>query len=60
MPALTNARHERFAKERALGNTLTDAWESAAGRRSTAYAFRVGKRPEVAARIGELQGRTRG
>jgi phage terminase small subunit len=55
MSALTNVRHERLAQERALGKSLTEAWEIASGRRSIGYASRLAKRPEVAARIAELE-----
>jgi phage terminase small subunit len=57
MPALENAKHERLAQERAVGKSLTDAWEIASGRRNIGYASRVGKRPDVAARITELRAR---
>jgi phage terminase small subunit len=55
MPALRNSRHERLAQERALGRTLTDAWEVASGKRNVASASGVGRRPDVAARIAELR-----
>jgi phage terminase small subunit len=55
MPALRNAKHERLAQARFAGKNLTDAWEAASGKRSSAYASSVCKRPDVAARLAELE-----
>ncbi len=55
MAALSNARHERFAQERALGKTGAAAWKIASGTQSVAYASAVGKRPDVARRVAELK-----
>ncbi len=55
MPALRNARHERFAQGWLEGKTLTQAWENVSGKRSLGYASRLGKRPEVRARLQELR-----
>lgn len=38
MPVLRNARHERFARERALEVTQAEAWEIASGKRCRRYA----------------------
>lgn len=55
MPPLNNPRHEQFAQTRAGGATLVDAYEAAGFARHAGRAWTLGKRPEVAARIRELQ-----
>jgi phage terminase small subunit len=54
MPALSDLRHERFARERARGKTLVGAWMLASGMRDRSQASRLGRRPEVAERVREL------
>jgi hypothetical protein len=53
MPLLKNKRHERFARERACGKNVIDAWEITSGGR-TSYCWKVTQRPDVKARIAEL------
>ena len=63
MPVLTNPRHERFAQGVAKGRSQGEAYvyagysKQAAGNDTRANATRIAKRPEVAARIVELQER---
>jgi hypothetical protein len=55
MPKLQNDSHEAFARARALGARLEDAYEDAGYVASCAHASRLAARPEVAARIAELR-----
>jgi phage terminase small subunit len=59
MPLLQNNRHERFAQERVAGKNIIDAWQIASGTRTGNYSWKVGKRPDVEARIAELRGEQR-
>jgi len=54
MPDLTNRRHEWFARGRASGWRLEDAYECAGYVPDRGHACRLAARPEVAARINEL------
>ncbi|MBA3811543.1 MAG: hypothetical protein H0X27_07860 [Caulobacteraceae bacterium] len=55
MPVLQNFRHEAFAKARAAGARLQDAYEDAGFVSSVAHACRLASQPEVAERIAELR-----
>jgi len=55
MPVLENSRHEAFAYLRAQGERLEDAYEDAGFASGHGHASRLARRPEVAARIVELQ-----
>ncbi len=55
MPVLQNPRHEAFAKARAGGVCLQDAYEDAGFVSSAAHASRLASQPEVAERIAELR-----
>ena len=55
MPILQNPRHEAFAKARAGGVRLEDAYEDAGFVASSAHASRLAGQPEVAERIAELR-----
>jgi hypothetical protein len=55
MPALENPRYEAFAKARARGARLDDAYEDAGFVLSKGHASRLARRPEVADRIAELR-----
>jgi hypothetical protein len=55
MPALLNPRHESFAKARAKGARLEDAYEEAGFAPDRGHASRLAARPEVAGRIAELR-----
>lgn len=57
MPALTNARHERFAQELAKGQTPESAYEAAGFRPARQNAHRLMTNDDVAARVAELQER---
>jgi hypothetical protein len=54
MPDLTNRRHEWFARGRASGMRLEDAYEGACYVPDRGHACRLAARPEVASRINEL------
>jgi hypothetical protein len=60
MPFLDNPRHEIFAKARAKGVTLDDAYELAGFATIRGHSSRVAQRPDVAARIAELRLATAG
>ena len=55
MPALQNPQHEIFAKARAGGATLHDAFENAGYPPDRSHAYRLAKREDVAARIAALR-----
>ena len=55
MPILQDLRREAFAKARAGGARLEDAYEDAGFEPDRAHACRLAKLPEVAARIAELR-----
>ncbi len=55
MPPLENARHEAFAKARAGGARLEDAYEDAGFAPDRGHACRLAQRPEVAERVAELR-----
>lgn len=57
MPVLKNARHERFAQERAKGATADAAYVAAGHKRHDGNAARMAKYPKIVARIAELQAR---
>lgn len=54
MPALSNARHERFAQEIAKGNNQTEAYERAGYTRDETAASRLSRNVKVQARVAEL------
>ena len=54
MPDLANRRHEWFARGRANGWRLEDAYECAGYVPDRGHACRLAARPEVASRINEL------
>lgn len=56
MPALTNPSHEKFALLVAADRSASDAYAMAGFRPDTSNATKLMKRPEVAARVSELQG----
>ena len=56
MPTLRNPRQEAFARARADGALLDDAYEAAGFAPGNRHASRLAGRPEVAARIDELLG----
>jgi hypothetical protein len=55
MPDLENLRHEWFARARANGYRLEDAYECAGYVPDRGHACRLAARPEVASRINELR-----
>lgn len=55
MPALKNPRHEKVAQLRAEGVNQTDAHERIYGKRSKAVAHRMCQRPDIIARVTEIQ-----
>jgi len=55
MPTLHNPQHEAFAQARAKGAGLQDAFEDAGFPPGRSHACRLGKRDDVAARVGELR-----
>ena len=60
MPFLDTPRHEIFAKARAKGVTLDDAYELAGFASVRGHSSRLAQRPDVAARIAELRLATAG
>lgn len=58
MPPLKKPEHERFAQEIAKGATLGAAYVAAGYAKNDKNAARLKKRPDVQARITELQERT--
>ncbi len=59
MPDLENLRHEWFARGRANGYRLEDAYECAGYVPDRGHACRLAARPEVASRINELRSELR-
>ncbi|MGI8840972.1 MAG: hypothetical protein ACR2F8_09385 [Caulobacteraceae bacterium] len=55
MPILDNPRHEAFCQARAKGFSPEDAYEEAGFSPGNEHAARLGRRPEVRARLGELR-----
>ena len=55
MPALTNFRQEAFARARAKGAFLDDAYEAAGYAVGKGHSSRLAKLKNVAARIAELR-----
>ena len=55
MSALANARHERFAQERAKGLTVDAAYEAAGFKVHRGNAHRLSTNDSVASRVAELQ-----
>lgn len=57
MPALKNAKHERFAQELAKGETADAAYENAGYSPNRGNATRLKANESVAARVAEIQGK---
>lgn len=57
MPALKNARHERFAQELAKGASQAEAYAAAGYTPSEPNASRLTRNDKVAARVAEIQSR---
>lgn len=57
MPALSNARHERFAQELAKGSSQAEAYAAAGYAPSEPNASRLTRNDKVASRVAELQAR---
>lgn len=57
MPALKNVKHETFAQELAKGKTQAESYGRAGYKRNEFNACRLAARPDVAARVAELQSR---
>jgi len=57
VPALKNARHERFAQELASGKCQADAYEAAGYAPSEPNASRLTRNDKVSARVAEIQGK---
>ena len=57
MPALSNARHERFAQELAKGKSASEAYVSAGYEESRSAASRLSANVNVQARLDELKER---
>lgn len=55
MPALKSSQHEAFARARAGGARLEDAYEDAGFAPDRAHAARLSKQALVAERIAELR-----
>ena len=55
MSMLPNPRHETFAKARAKGALLDEAYEAAGFVLAKGHPSRLARRPEVAERIAELR-----
>ena len=55
MPALPNARHERFAQARAKGKSADDAYKAAGYRAHSGNAARLSGIESVRSRVAELQ-----
>lgn len=56
MPALANARHERFAQERASGKSIDDAYVAAGFKANRGNASRLNANEGVQHRIAEILG----
>lgn len=57
MPALKNAKHERFAQELAKGKSQSEAYELAGYNYSRSAAARLAADVNICARLAELQGK---
>ncbi len=57
MPALANARHERFAQELAKGKSASEAYIDAGYEESRSAASRLSTNVNVQSRVAELQAR---
>jgi len=57
MPALKNARHERFAQELAKGETADAAYVAAGFKANRGNAARLKANESVEARVAEIKGR---
>lgn len=57
MPALKNARHERFAQELAKGKSQAEAYAEAGYAPSEPNASRLTRNDKVSARVAEIQNR---
>ena len=57
MPALTNARHERFAQEIAKGATAIAAYETAGYQPDRGAASRLSANVNIEARVAEILGK---
>jgi phage terminase small subunit len=55
MPALENARHERFAQELAKGKTADEAYQEAGYSENRGNATRLKANESVASRVAEIQ-----
>ena len=58
MEILQNARHERFAQNKAKGMSATEAYEKAGYKPSRQHAARLATKGDIVARVAELQGST--
>ena len=58
MEILQNARHERFAQNKAKGMSATEANEKAGYKPSRQHAARLATKGDIVARVAELQGST--
>lgn len=54
MPALENAKHERFARALAAGKNAVDAYEFAGYRRNRGHASTLRKNPKLLKRVDEI------
>lgn len=57
MPALPNARHERFAQELAKGKSQAEAYAEAGYKPSRSAAARLAGDVNICERVAEIQGR---
>lgn len=55
MPALSNAKHERFVQELAQGRSQTEAYENAGYKPSRSAAARLAADVNICARLAEIQ-----
>ena len=60
MPVLTNSKYERMAQLIAAGNTATDAHELAGFARNDSNASHLARKPEIEARVAEINGKIAG
>lgn len=58
MPALSNAKHERFAQELARGRTQAEAYAAAGYKPDDGNAARLTGNDRIAARVAEIQERS--
>lgn len=54
MPALSNARYEKFAQELAAGKSQTEAYEAAGYKPDRGNATKLAARPEIQARVQQI------